>query len=335
MRGHAAEHRWALRTETISERSSMLTHDVLTHDDRDFIETLIGDGRPPLILFAVLIVACGTFAIFQAATGHFLPHDTAYLGMTASELCARHGCRILHFMIHDRISFGGVLIAIGVIYLWLALFPLRQQESWAWWALALSGFAGFLSFLSYLGYGYLDTWHGVGTLALAPLFLIGLFRARALRRRTPVEPAPLDLFSRPGAGRALLLLSSIGIVLAGLTITIVGMTWVFVPQDLEFIGMTRESIGAINPRLVPLIAHDRAGLGGALVSFGVAMFASVRYARPSRALWQALTIAGAAGFGTAISVHPAIGYLSLIHLAPAVLACVIFAAGLALTKVQR
>ena len=27
--------------------------------------------------------------------------------MTASELCALQSCRILHFMIHDRISFGG------------------------------------------------------------------------------------------------------------------------------------------------------------------------------------------------------------------------------------
>ena len=105
-------------------------------------------------------MGCGAFAIFQAATGHFLPHDAAYLGMTASELCALHSCRILHFMIHDRVSFGGVLVAIGVLYMWLASFPLRRRESWAWWALALSSLAGFLSFLSYLGYGSLDsaTW---------------------------------------------------------------------------------------------------------------------------------------------------------------------------------
>lgn len=73
--------------------------------------------------------------------------------MTAGELCALQGCRILHFMIHDRISFGGVLIAIGVFYLWLTQVPLRRQESRAWWTLALSSVAGFLSFLSYLGYG--------------------------------------------------------------------------------------------------------------------------------------------------------------------------------------
>lgn len=289
----------------------------------------IGDGRPLLVLSAVVLVGCGAFAIFQAATGNFLPHDTVYLGMTASELCALQGCRILHFMIHDRISFGGVLIAIGVLYIWLISFPLRRRESWAWWALTLSSLVGFLSFLSYLGYGYLDTWHGAATLALVPLFVGGLIRTRRLRHNT-VAPNSLDLRSRHGIGRALLLLTSIGLTAAGVTIMTVGMTRVFVPQDLEFIGMTRAAVRAINPHLLPLIAHDRAGFGGALASFGVAMFGCLRYARPSRALWQALAIAGIAGFGTAVGVHPAIGYLSVTHLAPAVLGCLVFAAGLAL-----
>jgi hypothetical protein len=302
---------------------------LLTRDDRGFVQAGIGDGRPLVILLAVLLVVCGAFIIVQAATGHFLPHDTVYLGMTAPQLCAVYGCRILHFMIHDRISFGGVLVAIGVLYLWLALFPLRRQESWAWWALALSGVTGFLSFLAYLGYGYLDTWHGAATLVLLPIFVAGLVRTRGLRRER-VDPRLLDLQSGPGIGRALLLLSSVGIGAAGLTIMTVGMTSVFVPQDLSFMGVTRPAIGAINLHLVPLIAHDRAGFGGALVSFGVALFVCVRYARPSRALWQALTIAGVAGFGTAVGVHPAIGYLSVSHLGPAVLGCVVFAAGLAL-----
>lgn len=109
------------------------------------------------------------------------------------------------------------------------------------------------------------------------------------------------------------------------------MTTVFVPQNLEYIGMTREAIGAINPNLIPLIAHDRAGFGGALVSFGVAMFACVRYAPISRTLWHVLAVAGLAGFSTAVGVHPAIGYVSLTHVGPAILGCCIFATGLALS----
>jgi hypothetical protein len=301
----------------------------LTHDDPGLLETVIGDGRPPLILSAAVLAGCGTFAIFQAATGHLLPHDAVYLGMSASQLCSLDDCRILEFMIHDRVSFGGVLIAISVLYLWLVLFPLRGRESWAWWTLALSGLAGFLSFLAYLGYGYLDTWHGAATLALLPLFGAGMLRARRLRREW-VEPLPLDLRSRVGIGRGLLLLASVGISVAGLTIMTVGITNVFVPQDLQFMDLTREAIGSINPHLVPLIAHDRAGFGGALVSFGVAMFGCLRYAPASRALWQALMIAAVIGFGAAIGVHPAIGYLSFTHLGPAVLGCIVFAAGFVL-----
>ena len=126
-----------------------------------------------------------------------------------------------------------------------------------------------------------------------------------------------------------LLATAGGLLAAGLTILAVGVTRVFVPQDLTFMRTTPEALGAISPRLIPLIAHDRAGFGGALASFGVAMFASVRYGRPSKALWQALGIAGLAGFGTAVGVHPAIGYLSVTHLAPAVLGFVVFTTGLA------
>lgn len=291
---------------------------------------MLDDGRPLLALAAVFLVGCGGFAIFQAATGQLLPHDAIYLGMSASQLCALQDCRILHFMIHDRISFGGVLIATGVLYLWLAAFPLRRHESWAWSALAMSGLTGFLSFLAYLGFGYFDTWHGAATLTLLAIFAGGLVRTYRLRRQT-VAPVPFDLQSTRGIGRALLLLTSVGIGAAGLTIMTVGMTSVFVPQDLVFIGMTRSAIGAINPHLVPLIAHDRAGFGGALASFAVTMFACLRYSGGSRALWQALAIAGTAGFGTAVGVHPAVGYLSFTHLGPAVLGCVVFAAGLLLT----
>jgi len=271
------------------------------------------------------------FAIIQAATGKFLPHDGVYLAMSASQLCALDRCRILHFMIHDRMSFGGVLIAIGVVYLWLVRFPLREAKSWAWWTLALSAVAGFLSFLAYLGYGYLDTWHGLATLVLLPVFATGLLRAHRYLR-TERETATLDIRSSAGLGRVFLLLASVGIAAGGLTIMIVGMTSVFVPQDLEFMGMTHESLGAVNRHLIPLIAHDRAGFGGALVSFAVAMFGCVWCARPSRSLLRTLTIAGLAGFGTAVGIHPVIGYTNVIHLAPAVVGCLVFALGLVLAQ---
>jgi hypothetical protein len=118
---------------------------------------------------------------------------------------------------------------------------------------------------------------------------------------------------------------------AGLTILVVGMTWVFVPQDLGFLGVSVEELHALNPRLVPLIAHDRAGFGGAVCSCGIALFLCVRCGTPSRALWQVLFLVGLVGFGTAIGVHPAIGYDDPVHLAPAACGAVLYLAGLVLT----
>jgi hypothetical protein len=297
--------------------------------DEGLIAALVGDGRALVKLIALGLMGSGAFVLFQAATGHFLPHDTAYLGMDAHQLCAFYDCRIVHFMIHDRVSFGGVLLAIAVMYLWLAEFPLKRREAWAWWTLAISGGAGFLSFLAYLGYGYLDTWHGAATLALAPLYAAALIQTRPLREEK-IRPAPIDLRSRQGRARALLLGATFGMVAAGLTIMTVGMTTVFVPQDLVFMRLARTDLVAISARLIPLIAHDRAGFGGALLSCGVAMFMVVLYARPSRSLWQALAIAGVCGFSAAIGIHSVIGYTIFTHLGPAVAGCIVFFIGLAM-----
>ena len=66
------------------------------------------------------------------------------------------------------------------------------------------------------------------------------------------------------------MLTAFGMVVAGLTIASIGALVVFVPQDLAFIGIDRVGLEAINQRLVPLIAHDRAGFGGGVASTGVA-----------------------------------------------------------------
>jgi hypothetical protein len=84
-----------------------------TRDRHGLLEALVGDGRPVLTVIGLALAACGGFALFQSATGHFLPHDVAYLGMDAQRLCALQQCRIVHFMFHDRVAFGGVLLAVG------------------------------------------------------------------------------------------------------------------------------------------------------------------------------------------------------------------------------
>lgn len=104
------------------------------------------------------------------------------------------------------------------------------------------------------------------------------------------------------------------------------MTRVFVPQDLAFMRMTPSDLGKISARLVPVIAHDRAGFGGGLFSTGVILLLLTRHARLSRSFIQTVAIMGLTGFGAAIGVHPAIGYTDFTHLAPAYLGAAVFAA---------
>ena len=191
--------------------------------------------------------------------------------------------------------------------------------------------------LTYPGTGYLDTWHGAATLVLLPMYGLGL----AATRRALQEPTGLRSLSAAGAspvresrawlGRAMLLLAAFGVTVAGLTIATIGTVVVFVPQDFDYIALSRGQLDAIDPRLVPLIAHDRSGLGGGLATTGLTVLACVWCGRPSRSLWETLAIAGTAGFGAAIGIHAIVGYLDLTHVGPAVLGAAIFVAGLALS----
>src|SRR5260221_43263 len=82
------------------------------------------------------LLASGAFAIFQSITGHFLPHDVHALGMDADGLARAANPNLVRFMFHDRVAFGGTLLAIGMAYWWLAEFPLRAGAEWAWGTLA-------------------------------------------------------------------------------------------------------------------------------------------------------------------------------------------------------
>jgi hypothetical protein len=307
--------------------ADLATDDRMTNEPGLF-DRLAQDGRPALMLTAVALLVSGAFAVFLSARREFLPHDVAFLGMSAGELCAIADCRVVGFMFHDRVAFGGSLIAVAVLYLWLAAFPLRDGASWAWWAFASSGLLGFASFLAYLGYGYLDSWHGAATLALLPVFIAGLVRSR----RLATHSAPGWLRSDEGLvahrvirlGRWGLVAAGAGIMAAGGVILVLGTTDVFVAEDLAFMGVTREMLDAVNPRLVPLIAHDRAGFGGGLVTAGLLLGVCAWYARPARAFHQAVAIAGIAGFGCAIGVHFVEGYTNPVHLAPAFAGALLF-----------
>jgi hypothetical protein len=302
------------------------------HDNRGFCAVLIGEGYSLLSFVGLSLVLSGGFALYLAMTDQLLPHDLAFLGMSYDALCAINQCRVVDFMMHDRGAFGGALIAIGVMYLWLVEFPLKQGEGWAWWTLLVSGGVGFASFLAFLEYGYLDVWHATALLILFPIYGAGLWRTASIHHRRQSSSERLEWCTVTGIGKIGLYLTGIGMVAAGATILTLGSTIVFVPQDVHFLHLHPMELDIINPRLIPLIAHDRSGFGGAILTTGITFLMSVRWGRPSRSLWQAWFLAGTIGFGCAVFVHPMAGYNDLIHLAPALAGWFAFSIGMAFTR---
>jgi len=306
-------------------------------DRRSLLQGFIGDGRPLLSFTGLILILSGLFAIVQSISGHFLPHDVTYLGLDASQLNQFNNGTITNFMFHDRVAFGGSIIAVGLLYLWLVEFPMKNKEPWAWYIFLFSGILGFGSFLTYLGYGYFDSWHGVATMLLLPFFIVGIVRSfdlikvNASIRDMFLTREKINLRTRDGLGKVLLLFTSFGLLLGGITIMIVGMTTVFVPQDLEYMSITVCGLEEINPKLKPLIAHDRAAFGGGLATIGLLYFFILRRAAPTISLWQVVALSLFIGFSSAIVVHHIIGYTNLIHILPAYAGAAIALFGLLLT----
>jgi dihydroorotate dehydrogenase len=144
-------------------------------------------------------------------------------------------------------------------------------------------------------------------------------------------PSPNLLDDRPWRlslwGQLLYVVHGAGLLGAGLVLCAVGCTQVFVHEDLEFMRTTAARLRAANPLLVPLVAHDRASLGGMLLASGLAVLLAALwgYRRGQRWLWWTFLWAGLPAYAAAVGVHYAVGYTDLFHLSPAFFGLAVFA----------
>src|SRR6185295_6655316 len=111
-----------------------------------------------------------------------------------------------------------------------------------------------------------------------------------LLERQPEQesPSPSQFANQPlvRVGRYLILATAVTLMTAGLVISIVSMTVVFVPQDLQYLDATPAQLQTISPRLIPLIAHHRAGFGATLLNTGLLTLMCTLFAPLSRHLRQ-------------------------------------------------
>ena len=271
------------------------------------------------LLMGLGMLVGGALALAIAATRVVLTYDETFVGLSHAQLDAVNP-RLLPFMAHDRVSLAGTMITIGILYASLAAIGLRRGRHWAQIAVQLSAFAGFGTFFLFLGFGYFDPFHAFVTVVLFR-FLLLMLHSR-LAPPAPIPPPNLhnDRRWRLGLwGQLLHVAQAIAFLGAGTTIAIIGVTDVFVPEDLEFMETTADALRSVSPRLVQLIAHDRATFGGMIMACGLCFLgiALWGFRRGARWVWWTLLLAGLPGYACAIGVHFVVGYENLWHLTPA------------------
>ncbi|RZQ64411.1 hypothetical protein [Amycolatopsis suaedae] len=284
--------------------------------------TLLGAG----------MVVAGLCAVVITLGPVLLWYDRAHLGTDVAGLHAINH-HLVHFLQHDRITMAGTMVAIGIVYIGLSAGGMRRGRRWARDALLISGCVGFPTLFYFLGTGFVEPLHTAATIALLPLFVLAVARRTGPPRARAPNVAE-RVRRRALTGQLLMVVTGAGLLVGGAVVSFVGLTTVFVDADLEFLGTTADALAAADPELVPFIAHDRAGFGGALLSAAVAITLLSAWGwRPGEAwVWWTLLGAAVAGFAPAVVVHGLIHYTDFGHLAPVFAGMALTAAALLLGR---
>lgn len=84
-----------------------------------------------------------------------LPHESKSLGLELAVLQGFHPRQaVVPFIVHNRVSFGGLLLVNGLLCWWLTQESARTARRWSWWAICLSGGAGVANYLTYFSHGF-------------------------------------------------------------------------------------------------------------------------------------------------------------------------------------
>jgi dihydroorotate dehydrogenase len=277
-----------------------------------------------LLGLALIISALVIFLV--AVTRTVLPYDEAFVGLSRDAMIAINP-RLLPFLAHDRVSLAGTMLSTGILYSGLAWGGIRAGRRWALNAISISAVTGFISFFLFLGYGYFDPLHALLTASLIPLWVMSL-RSRLVSQGFSPPPNLTNNRNWLQAqwGQLTFIAIGFGLIMGGLTITTVGIVNVFVPEDLQYMDTTAAILNAANSRLLPLIAHDRVGFGGNLISVGLAvlLLSLWGFRQGERWVWWTLALGGVPGFIAAVGIHLSVGYLNLLHLLPVLVALLLF-----------
>lgn len=284
-------------------------------------------------LFGLAITVAGLIAMFFSMTSVILPYDESFIGVIRKDILYFNPY-ILYFMAHDRTTLSGTMISGGIIYMQLARYGIRYRLHWARKAVNAAGTIGFLGIFLFIGYGYFDWLHGLFWMILLPLFILGIVKSK----NAIISPTSTNLFNHKSwklslYGQLSFIILGASLAVGGVVISSIGATSVFVPTDISYLCMTPQALNEFNERLIPVIAHDRAGFGSALLSMGllVLMLSLWGIREGERWVWWTFTIGAIPAFAAGIVTHLFIGYTDFIHLLPAYFALILYVIGVICT----
>ncbi|MEH7343095.1 dihydroorotate dehydrogenase [Bacillus sp. JJ1532] len=285
-------------------------------------------------LFGFIIFCGGLLALIFSMTRVILPYDEAFIQMTREELISLNP-NILKFMAHDRMTLAGTMISGSILYMQLAKNGVQFGLHWARKAINIAAISGFLGILLFIGYGYFDWLHGLFWLILLPFFIWGVRQTKgAIHSPVSKNRRNTSNWKKSLWGQLCFVILGFSFVIGGVVISTIGTTSIFVPTDTGFICIPPEILNEINNRLIPVIAHDRAGFGSALFSVGllVLMMALWSFHEGAKWVWYSFLFGGLPAFSAGILTHFFISYTTFIHLLPAYFALLLYIAGLILSK---
>lgn len=285
------------------------------------------------VLLGLGMICAGLGAAVITLGPVLLWYDRDYLGLSTRGL-EHIDPNLVDFLQHDRLTMAGTMVSIGVLYTGLAWGGIRSGWLWARDAYLISGAVGFPTLFYFLSTGFVEPLHTAATVVLFPLFLLTVRRSPASPRWSVRPDGPEPLRRRALTGQLLMIVTGFGLLVGGGVISVVGLTGVFVPTDLEFLGTDSSRLQAANPHLLPFIAHDRAGFGGALISAAVAiiLLSTWGWRRGESWVWWTLVLGAVFGFGPTLAIHFQIHYTNLSHLAPVYLGTATTAVALILAR---
>jgi hypothetical protein len=284
------------------------------------------------VLVGVGMVVAGLGAAAIALGPVMLWYDRDYLGASVTDLHAMNH-HLVGFLQHDRLTMAGNMVGIGSLYIGLAWGGIRRGWVWPRNAFLISGAVTFLTLFYFLGTGFIEPLHTLVVIILFPMFVVAVWHKPSTPRWRVLAPGPESERHRALWGQLLMIGVGGGLFVAGAVISTVGLTAVFVPTDLAFLGTESRTLQAADSQLLPFIAHDRAGFGGALMGAGLAvlLISLWGWRRGERWVWWSLLIGCAAGTTPALAVHFAIGYTSFEHLFPVYVLVVVTALAMTLS----